>query len=88
MQLITLFRTVAISLTMLLLASCATLQGMVDDLNNASGLSLEDLQDRFGVWLGELDRNYDNVLTATGMLASLDENRLELKSNVSGKFVP
>ena len=27
-------------------------------------------------------------LTATGMLASLDENRLELKSNVSGKFVP
>ena len=27
-------------------------------------------------------------LTATGMLASLNENRLELKSNVSGKFVP
>ena len=27
-------------------------------------------------------------LTATGMLASLDQNRLELKSNVSGIFVP
>lgn len=27
-------------------------------------------------------------LTATGMLASLKENRLELRSNVSGKFVP
>jgi len=27
-------------------------------------------------------------LTATGMLALLEENRLELKSNVSGKFVP
>lgn len=27
-------------------------------------------------------------LTATGMLASLKENRLELKSNVSGKFLP
>jgi len=27
-------------------------------------------------------------LTATGMLALLKENRLELKSNVSGKFVP
>ena len=27
-------------------------------------------------------------LTATGMLASLQENRLELKSNVNGKFVP
>ena len=27
-------------------------------------------------------------LTATGMLALLQEDRLELKSNVSGKFVP
>jgi len=27
-------------------------------------------------------------LTATGMLALLQENRLKLKSNVSGKFVP
>ncbi len=27
-------------------------------------------------------------LTATGMLASLQDNRLELKSNVSGKFSP
>ena len=27
-------------------------------------------------------------LTATGMLASLNDSRLELKSNVSGKFVP
>lgn len=27
-------------------------------------------------------------LTATGMLASLHDDRLELKSNVSGKFVP
>ncbi|MDJ0760273.1 MAG: LPS export ABC transporter periplasmic protein LptC [Woeseiaceae bacterium] len=27
-------------------------------------------------------------LTATGMLASLQENQLELKSNISGKFLP
>lgn len=27
-------------------------------------------------------------LTATGMLASLKENQLELKSNISGKFLP
>ena len=27
-------------------------------------------------------------LTATGMLASLKDNELQLKSNVSGKFVP
>jgi len=30
----------------------------------------------------------ERSLTATGMLASLDTNRLELKSNVSGKFFP
>lgn len=30
----------------------------------------------------------ERSLTATGMEASLQENRLELKSNVSGKFVP
>ena len=30
----------------------------------------------------------ERSLTATGMLASLNDNRLELKSNVSGKFVP
>ena len=30
----------------------------------------------------------ERSLTATGMLASLDDDRLELKSNVSGKFFP
>lgn len=30
----------------------------------------------------------ERSLTATGMLASLNDDRLELKSNVSGKFVP
>ncbi|NIA27020.1 MAG: LPS export ABC transporter periplasmic protein LptC [Desulfobulbaceae bacterium] len=30
----------------------------------------------------------ERSLTATGMLASLKENRLELRSNVGGKFVP
>lgn len=46
MQLITLFRTVAISLTMLLLASCATLQGMVDiqqPTARVAGVSIEKL---------------------------------------------
>lgn len=38
----------------------------------------ERVQIRFG----------ERSLTATGMLASLDEDRLELKSNVSGKFLP
>jgi lipopolysaccharide export system protein LptC len=30
----------------------------------------------------------ERSLTATGMLASLKENQLELRSNVSGKFLP
>ena len=30
----------------------------------------------------------ERSLTATGMLASLNDNRLELRSNVSGKFLP
>ena len=30
----------------------------------------------------------ERSLTATGMLASLKENRVELRSNVSGKFLP
>jgi lipopolysaccharide export system protein LptC len=30
----------------------------------------------------------DRSLTGTGMLASLNDNRLEIRSNVSGRFVP
>lgn len=44
-------------------------------------------------YLAETDRRVqirigERSLTATGMLASLKDNTLELKSNVSGKFVP
>ncbi len=44
-------------------------------------------------FIAETDRRVqirlgERSLTATGMLASLDEDRLELKSNVSGKFFP
>jgi lipopolysaccharide export system protein LptC len=39
-------------------------------------------EERVQVRIGE------RSLTATGMLASLNEDRLELKSNVSGKFLP
>lgn len=44
-------------------------------------------------YLAETDRRVqirigERSLTATGMLASLEDNRLELKSNVSGKFFP
>jgi flagellar hook-associated protein 3 FlgL len=44
------------------------LQGIADDLENVDGLSATELQGRFALWLGELDRNYDNVLVGTGTL--------------------
>jgi lipopolysaccharide export system protein LptC len=43
---------------------------------------LAETEDRVQIRIGE------RSLTATGMLASLKDNTLELKSNVSGKFVP
>lgn len=43
---------------------------------------LAETDERVQIRIGE------RSLTATGMRASLHENRLELKSNVSGKFVP
>ena len=43
---------------------------------------IAETNERVQIRLGE------RSLTATGMLASLDEDRLELKSNVSGKFFP
>jgi flagellar hook-associated protein 3 FlgL len=44
------------------------LQGIADDLENIHGLSGPELQDRFALWLDELDRNHDNVLVGTGTL--------------------
>ena len=43
---------------------------------------IAETEDRVQIRIGS------RSLTATGMLASLNDNRLELKSNVSGKFVP
>lgn len=43
---------------------------------------LAETDERVQIRIGE------RSITATGMRASLDENRLQLKSNVSGKFIP
>jgi len=43
---------------------------------------LAETDDRVQIRIGE------RSLTATGMLASLNDSRLELRSNVSGKFLP
>ena len=58
------------------------LQGIIDDLNNTSGIPQADLQDRFGLWLGELDRNQDNVITATGTLGSRSKRLTNMESSL------
>lgn len=67
------------------------LAGIAEDLENGAGLSHADLQQRLGLWLGELDRNHDNVLLATGSLGSrsqrlsrMEEALLESESQVQG----
>jgi flagellar hook-associated protein 3 FlgL len=59
------------------------LQGIVDDLNNPDGLSSADLQDRLGLWLGELDRNQDNVLTATGTLGARSQRLTRMEDGLA-----
>jgi flagellar hook-associated protein 3 FlgL len=63
------------------------LQGMADDLKNADGLSLADLQDRFGLWLNELDRNHDNVLIATGTLGSRSQRLSKMEDGLAESTV-
>ncbi len=44
--------------------------------------SVVETDDRIRIRIG------DRSLTGTGMLASLKENRMEIRSNVSGRFIP
>jgi flagellar hook-associated protein 3 FlgL len=59
------------------------LQGVIDDLENTSGLDNEQLTARLSSRLGELDRNFENVdqgVAALGMRATRigdDQSRLE-----------
>jgi flagellin-like hook-associated protein FlgL len=49
------------------------LQGIVEDLENAEGLDPTAQRERLDMWLVELDRNHENVLTATGELGALSQ---------------
>jgi flagellar hook-associated protein 3 len=71
-----------------------TLQGMIDDLENVSGLDAERVQERLSSRLSEFDRNFDNLQIALGALGSraqrmtsgksqLDELALQLQGLVS-----
>ena len=43
-----------------------TLRGIADDLANVDGLDFKALSERLNAWLGELDRNHENVLASLG----------------------
>jgi flagellar hook-associated protein 3 FlgL len=49
------------------------LQGIVEDLENGDGLDPAAQRERLDMWLVELDRNHENVLTATGELGALSQ---------------
>ena len=49
------------------------LQGIVDDLDNGDGLDARQMRERLDIWLGELDRNHENLQIATGELGSLSQ---------------
>lgn len=70
------------------------LQGMIDDLNNTSGLSNARMSERLSSRLSEFDRNFDNLQISLGTLGSraqrmdagksqLDELNINLQGLVS-----
>ena len=61
----------------------AMLQGIVDDLENDQDLTAAELRDRLGMWLGELDRNHDNVLGATGALGARSQRLTRMESGLA-----
>ena len=78
--------------SVLLLAGCAAIPPAVSAANDMEIRTqyLELDPERF---VAETDQRVQlrigaRSLTATGMLASLHDDRIELKSNVSGKFGP
>ena len=73
-----------------------TLQGIVEDLLNADGLSTDQVQDRLTQRLVELDRNHTNVLRGLGVLGArsarmtsleqrLQDSELTLESLISSR---
>ncbi len=46
------------------------LGALADDLDNLDDLALDDVLERLGVWMGELDRNHANILGGATQLGS------------------
>jgi flagellar hook-associated protein 3 FlgL len=58
------------------------LAGIAGDLNNVQGLSADELSQRLGMWLGELDRNQQNVLQATGVLGANGQRLVRMEEGL------
>ena len=58
------------------------LQGIADDLNNVQGLPVAELGERLGMWLGELDRNHQNVLRGAGVLGASGERLVRMQEGL------
>jgi flagellin-like hook-associated protein FlgL len=60
------------------------LGGIAEDLRNGDGLDTSALVDRLGMWLGELDRNHDNLLVGLGALGSRSERMSKSELRLEG----
>ena len=60
------------------------LQGIADDLRNGDNLSPNELTDRLGMWLTEVDRGHNNLLVSLGSLGSRSERMTQTEGKLEG----
>jgi flagellar hook-associated protein 3 FlgL len=60
------------------------LGGMIQDLRSGDALDTDSLMDRLRVRLDELDRGFNNVLAATGLLGSRSERLNHAATRLEG----
>lgn len=62
-----------------------TLQGIADDLDNLDGVSNQEVQERLGLWLAELDRNSENVIQALGVVGGRGARLASISERLDGE---
>lgn len=62
-----------------------TLQGIADDLDNLDSVSNAEVQERLGMWLGELDRNSENVIQALGVVGGRGARLANISERLDGE---
>ncbi len=63
------------------------LQGIADDLRNGDGLNQTEMLARLDTWLGELDRNHENLIVSLGSLGARSERLTNTESRLQGVLV-